>query len=208
MIVCVFHFECVLDLRSTSKHPNASEESNGLCVCELSAVYISSLCPKCCVRFRSQDNPSSQLPLLAAPWLEAVSAQPDCRSGVKLKHTLYKHSSVFECIWVIQSTSKHPNAFEVDKCSMAEMKALDLSFQGKKTVCKSDLRLLRYGHFHVLCHWMGLIPPKYFKGIKRIQCHLLFCPFKCANRKTNVLKSSAEAAYSHKSGCHTFVTVV
>ena len=90
MIVCVFHFECVLDLRSTLKHPNASEESNGLCVCELSAVYISSLCPKCCVRFGSQENLSSQLPLLVAPQSEAVSAQPDCRSGVKLKCMLYK----------------------------------------------------------------------------------------------------------------------
>ncbi len=45
---------------------------------------------------------------------------------------------------------------------MAEMKALDLSFQGKKTACKSDLQLLRYGHFHVFCHLMGLTPPKYF----------------------------------------------
>ena len=91
MIVCVFHFECVLDLRSTSKHPNASEESNGLCVCELSAVYISSLCPKCCVRFGSWENPSSPPPLLAAPRSEAVSAQLDCHSGVKLKRMLYKH---------------------------------------------------------------------------------------------------------------------
>ncbi len=45
---------------------------------------------------------------------------------------------------------------------MAEMKALDLSFQGKKTACKLDLRLLRYGHFRVFCHSMGLIPLKYF----------------------------------------------
>ena len=90
MIVCVFHFKCVLDLWSTSKHPNTSEESNGLCVCELPAVYISSPCPKCCVWFRSRENPSSQPPLLAAPWLEAVSAQPDCCSGVKLKPMLYK----------------------------------------------------------------------------------------------------------------------
>ncbi len=38
---------------------------------------------------------------------------------------------------------------------MAEMKALDLSFQGKKTVCKSDLRLLRYGQFCVFCPQRG-----------------------------------------------------
>ncbi len=42
----------------------------------------------CYVRFWSRENPSSQLPLPAAPWSGAVLARPDCRSGVKLKHTL------------------------------------------------------------------------------------------------------------------------
>ncbi len=42
------------------------------------------------MRFGSRENPSSQPPLLAAPWLVAVSAQPDCCSGVKLKCTLHK----------------------------------------------------------------------------------------------------------------------
>ncbi len=193
--------------------------------------------------------------------------------------------SVFECIWVLRSTSKHPNVFEADVCSMAEMKTLDLSFQGKKTRVNRTYgcwdmgifvfsmygcpgqhrsRVLQlaepfciihperganpsclcwpgrkesvtwmwsagsiYWHLHellrseaqsaviqvfkytgvwscaegtaseesgkescviklaiegsiengsitqhIFCHWMGLIPPKYFKGIKRIQCHL------------------------------------
>ncbi len=42
----------------------------------------------CCVWFGSQENPSSQPPLLAALQSEAVSAWPDCHSGVKLKRTL------------------------------------------------------------------------------------------------------------------------
>ncbi len=45
---------------------------------------------ECCVRFGSQENPSSQPLLLAALRSEAASAWPDCHSGVKLKRTLYK----------------------------------------------------------------------------------------------------------------------
>ncbi len=43
----------------------------------------------CCVGFGSRENPASHSPLLAAPQLVAVSAQPDYRSGVRLKHMLY-----------------------------------------------------------------------------------------------------------------------
>ncbi len=42
----------------------------------------------CCVRFGFLENPSSQPLLREAPRLEAASAQPDYRSGVKLKCTL------------------------------------------------------------------------------------------------------------------------
>ena len=41
--------------------------------------------PKCCVRFGSRENPSSQPMLRMAPQLEPASAQPDYCSGVRLK---------------------------------------------------------------------------------------------------------------------------
>ncbi len=44
--------------------------------------------PPCCVRVGSRWFPSTQPPLFAAPWYQAASAQPGCRSGVKLKRTL------------------------------------------------------------------------------------------------------------------------
>ncbi len=40
---------------------------------------------ECCVRFGSQENPSSQPPLHVAPQSGAASAQLDCHSGVRLK---------------------------------------------------------------------------------------------------------------------------
>ncbi len=42
----------------------------------------------CCVRFGSRRSPSSQLPLLATPQSEAVSARPDYHSGTRLKRML------------------------------------------------------------------------------------------------------------------------
>ncbi len=44
--------------------------------------------PPCCVWLGSQENPSSQPPLLAALRSGTVSAQPDCCSGDQLKHML------------------------------------------------------------------------------------------------------------------------
>ncbi len=90
-------------------------------------------------------------------------------------------SRVIGCPWIILfKDRKHENAHISATISPiymrffsleAEIKGFHLSHRntsyfkcipGKKTVCKSDLWLLRYGHFCIFCHSMGLIPLKYF----------------------------------------------